>query len=40
MLRRAAALQSRDEERENGKGKGSRDQLLATLRAKGIIKGE
>lgn len=42
MLRRAAALQSRDQEREeraNGT-KGSRDQLLATLRAKGIIKGE
>jgi len=38
MLRRAAALQSRDEAK-NGDTKG-RDQLLHTLRAKGLLKGE
>jgi hypothetical protein len=37
MLRRAAALQSRDEAKGNGS---NRDQLIATLRAKGLLKGE
>lgn len=45
MLRRAAALQSRDQaladEAENGGGgRKSRAQLLATLKAKGYLKGE
>jgi hypothetical protein len=39
MLRRAAALQSRDEANKNGDAKG-RDQLIATLRAKGLLRGE
>lgn len=40
MLRRAAALQSRDQQLENGNGRQTKDQLRATLRAKGYLKGE
>jgi hypothetical protein len=44
MLRRAAALQSRDQAQAHDddapNGKRTREQLLATLRAKGLLKGE
>jgi hypothetical protein len=43
MLRRAAALQSREQQLEatnGGTGRQTKDQLRATLRAKGYLKGE
>lgn len=44
MLRRAAALKSIDDRAEsdqaNGNGRQTKDQLRATLRAKGYLKGE
>lgn len=40
MLRRAAALQSRDQQLDQVNGRQSKEQLRATLRAKGFLKGE
>lgn len=39
MLRRAAALQSVDKAREENGGHRTKDQLRATLRAKGLLPG-